>query len=132
MKYSPASSCSVPLSSAKSDDLPAPLRPTSPTFSPGLRVTLAPSSSTLAPRRRVRFLRVIKQRLACQQQHLIFTGAGLEPDRFELWKSGFKVAAFVADFQHQHGVLVHLLRGAMHQATAWTLSAAWCMAPRNR
>src|ERR1035437_5249790 len=61
MKYSPASSCSVPLNSAKSEDLPAPLRPTRPTFSVGLMVTLAASSSTLAPRRRVRFLRVIKE-----------------------------------------------------------------------
>ena len=37
----------------------APLRPTSPTRSPGLTVTDAPSSKTLAPRRRVTFFRVI-------------------------------------------------------------------------
>ena len=56
---SPPSSCSVPLNSANRVDLPAPLRPTRPTFSPGLMVTLAPSSSTLALRRRMTFLRVI-------------------------------------------------------------------------
>src|SRR3546814_7975176 len=39
MENSPPSSCSVPFSTANSDDLPAPLRPTRPTFSPGLSVT---------------------------------------------------------------------------------------------
>ena len=32
---SPASACSLPAKSEKSDDLPAPFRPTRPTFSPG-------------------------------------------------------------------------------------------------
>jgi hypothetical protein len=39
---------------ANSVDLPAPLRPTRPTFSPGLMVTEALSSSTLELRRRMR------------------------------------------------------------------------------
>jgi hypothetical protein len=39
---SPASACRRPVSSANRLDLPAPLRPTRPTFSPGLSVTLAP------------------------------------------------------------------------------------------
>ena len=55
IEKSPPSSCSEPFSNANSVDLPAPLRPTSPTFSPGWMVMLAPSSSTLAPRRSVRF-----------------------------------------------------------------------------
>jgi hypothetical protein len=40
----------------KQVDLPAPLRPTKPTFSPGLMVTDAASSRTLALRRSVTFL----------------------------------------------------------------------------
>ena len=40
-----------PSSSENSVDLPAPLRPTRPTFSPGCSVTLARSSTSLAPRR---------------------------------------------------------------------------------
>ena len=56
---SPASACSSLVKSAKSELLPAPLRPTRPTFSPGLMVVDAPCSTTLTPRRRLRFLRVI-------------------------------------------------------------------------
>ena len=41
------------------DDFPAPLRPTKPTFSPGLSVTEVLSSKTLALRRKVTFFRVI-------------------------------------------------------------------------
>ena len=58
---SPASSCSMPFSSANRLDLPAPLRPTRPIFSPGLSDTDALSSSTFAPRRNVRFFRMIMQ-----------------------------------------------------------------------
>jgi hypothetical protein len=36
IEKSPPSSCSVPLISPKRVDLPAPLRPTRPTFSPGI------------------------------------------------------------------------------------------------
>ena len=57
MKYSPPSSCSVPFKSANRVDLPAPLRPTMPTFSPGLMVTLALSSKTLALRRSTTFFK---------------------------------------------------------------------------
>jgi hypothetical protein len=39
--------------------LPAPLRPTKPTFSPGFKLTDAWSSKTLAPRRKLIFLSVI-------------------------------------------------------------------------
>ena len=46
-------SCSVPLRRPKKDDLPAPLRPTRPIFSPGLKLTDARSSTTLTPRRSV-------------------------------------------------------------------------------
>src|SRR3989344_2225993 len=59
MQKSPPSSCSLPLSKANRLDLPAPLRPTRPTLSPGLMVAETLSSTTLAPRRRVTFLRVI-------------------------------------------------------------------------
>src|SRR5476649_1816857 len=53
MENSPLSSCSVPLRRPKKDDLPAPLRPTRPIFSPGVKVTDALSSTTLTPRRSV-------------------------------------------------------------------------------
>jgi hypothetical protein len=43
----------LPLNSANRLDLPAPLRPTRPTFSPGLMVALTRLSSTLALRRKV-------------------------------------------------------------------------------
>src|SRR3546814_5284035 len=56
---SPPSSCKLPLSMANRDDLPAPLRPTSPIFSLGLRVTDVLSSNTLLPRRKVTFLKMI-------------------------------------------------------------------------
>src|SRR5690606_24022276 len=49
----------VPLSNANNEDLPAPLRPTRPTFSAGLSVTDVLSSNTLLPRRKVTFLRII-------------------------------------------------------------------------
>src|SRR5476649_1655192 len=53
IENSPPSSCSVPLRRPKKDDLPAPLRPTRPIFSPGVKVTDALSSTTLTPRRSV-------------------------------------------------------------------------------
>src|SRR3984885_8752890 len=53
IENSPLSSCNVPLRRPKKDDLPAPLRPTRPIFSPGVKVTDALSSTTLTPRRRV-------------------------------------------------------------------------------
>src|ERR1700722_23063 len=53
IENSPLSSCSVPLRRPKKDDLPAPLRPTRPIFSPGVKVTDALSSTTLTPRRSV-------------------------------------------------------------------------------
>jgi len=56
---SPLSSCRWPCSSANRLDLPAPLRPTRPIFSPGLSTALAPSSTTLGPRRSVIWRRVI-------------------------------------------------------------------------
>jgi hypothetical protein len=59
IEKSPLSSCSEPSMRANKVDLPAPLRPTSAIFSPGLRVSETLSMMTLAPRRKVRFLRVI-------------------------------------------------------------------------
>src|SRR5690554_2860619 len=56
---SPPSSFKLPLSMANRDDLPAPLRPTNPIFSLGLRVTDVLSSNTLLPRRKVTFLKMI-------------------------------------------------------------------------
>src|SRR5690606_38526590 len=56
---SPASAWSSLLSNANSELLPAPLRPTRPTFSPGLMVVEAPCRTTLTPRRRLRFFRMI-------------------------------------------------------------------------
>ncbi|CAG9257731.1 exported hypothetical protein [Paraburkholderia unamae] len=53
IENSPLSSCSLPLRRPKKDDLPAPLRPTRPIFSPGVKVTDARSSTTLTPRRSV-------------------------------------------------------------------------------
>ena len=53
MCTSPRSDCSFAVSSENSDDLPAPLRPTKPTFSPGCKVTLARSRTTFTPRRSV-------------------------------------------------------------------------------
>ena len=75
---SPASACSRLVSSANSDDLPAPLRPTRPTFSPGCSVTLVRSSTTLTPRRSVTSRSVIIERFVAalssasrrDQQHL--------------------------------------------------------------
>ena len=62
MLKSPPSSCRVPLNKANSVDLPAPLRPTRPTRSPGLMVTEALSSRTLALRRRMTFLSEIMEK----------------------------------------------------------------------
>src|SRR5690554_3184997 len=76
MENSPPSSCKVPLSTAKSEDLPAPLRPTKPTFSPGLSVTDVLSSNTLLPRRKVTFLRIING------ESSNYTGGGLYCSRF--------------------------------------------------
>ncbi|MOA20172.1 hypothetical protein D3C78_1405990 [compost metagenome] len=59
LENSPPSSVSSPVNKANRVDLPAPLRPTRPTFSPGLMVVVTWLSSTLADRRKVTFLRVI-------------------------------------------------------------------------
>src|SRR2546427_23360 len=59
MENSPPSSARLPLSRANRLDLPAPLRPTRPTFSPGLMETEVLSSSTRVPRRRVMLRRLI-------------------------------------------------------------------------
>src|SRR3569832_2077753 len=67
IEKSPLSSCRVPFSSANRLDLPAPLRPTRPTFSPGLIDTDALSSRTLALRLRLRFLRMIMQTMRCAE-----------------------------------------------------------------
>mmetsp|Transcript_10609 Transcript_10609/g.43387 ORF Transcript_10609/g.43387 Transcript_10609/m.43387 type:complete len:215 (-) Transcript_10609:2782-3426(-) len=57
---SPRSFDRRPVSSANRLDLPAPLRPTRPIFSPGCSVAEAPSSTTLTPRRSVMSRIVIK------------------------------------------------------------------------
>lgn len=57
IEKSPPSSCRLPLSKAKSVDLP-PLRPTRPT-SPGIEVTEALAEQHLEPPRSVTFLRMI-------------------------------------------------------------------------
>src|SRR6195952_4684824 len=59
IENSPLSSCNAPLRRPKKDDLPAPLRPTRPIFSPGVKVTDALSSTTLTPRRSVTLRTVI-------------------------------------------------------------------------
>ena len=59
MDSEPPSSCKLPLSKPNKLDLPAPLRPTKPTRSPGLMVTLAWSNNTLVPRCRVSWSTII-------------------------------------------------------------------------
>src|SRR5580693_1196550 len=59
-RYSPASVAISPRINASSVDLPQPLRPTMPTFSPRNSVTVASSSSTCGPRRMRAFDRVNK------------------------------------------------------------------------
>src|SRR5512139_3808107 len=78
---SPLSSCRVPFKSANRLDLPAPLRPTRPTFSPGLIDTEALSSRTLALRRRLRFLRMIMQKGAARRTRAAEAKAGFYPAR---------------------------------------------------
>src|ERR1700710_452551 len=92
IENSPPSSCSVPLRRPKKDDLPAPLRPTRPIFSPGVKVTDALSSTTLTPRRSVTLRTVIIGSYFEEDRHDSRTdGAGrLFPDRrteegFGLW-----------------------------------------------
>src|SRR5687768_16372030 len=119
---SPASSCNVPLRSANRVDLPAPLRPTRPTFSPGLMVTDTPSRSTLAPRRKVTFLSWItvpivsgrRDRLPGQQQYLVLASGRFQPHRLQPRESGLEMRAFVADLQHQHRLGAHS-RGCIAQ-----------------
>ena len=82
MSTSPASACSRSVSSANRLDLPAPLRPTRPTFSPGLQRDAGASSTTLVPRRRVMLRSVIMRAPAAPrvtQQHLVVAGAGVQP-----------------------------------------------------
>src|ERR1035437_2131019 len=62
MKNSPPSSWIEPFSNANKEDFPAPLRPTKPTFSPGLIVAFVLLSTIFVPRRSVTFLMVIMQR----------------------------------------------------------------------
>ena len=126
MEKSPPSSCRRPLSSANSVDLPAPLRPTRPTFSPGLRVTLARVEHDLGAaaqsdvgreracrdfrrRRRgalsarlSRLAAVRNQGAALDQDDLVSPALVSSQAHFEVAEGVLEVGALVADLQHQH------------------------------
>src|SRR5688500_9143971 len=91
MEKSPLSSCRVPLMRPDRVDLPAPLRPTRPIFSPGLRVTDTLSSRTFALRRSVRFFSRIIGSAQLQFVAAEFHAQRLDDDAF---RTVFDVARY--------------------------------------
>jgi hypothetical protein len=113
-----ASACSRPVSSANRLDLPAPLRPTRPAFSPGCSVTLACVEHDLGAAAQ---RQVLQRDHAAQGDHSraqarvsssTASSPALVGSHTTLPGAGrrLEVRAFVADLQHQHAVGGEVLR----------------------
>jgi hypothetical protein len=55
------------------------------------------------------------QLLLVQQQHLVVTCAGAQPNGRKPWKSRVEMVALVANFQHQHPMGAQVLVGTSEQ-----------------
>ena len=107
------------VSRAKRLDLPAPLRPTRPIF---LRAAgwPAPSSTLEAPAQGDVAQRDGSRASRVSSSTWSSPAGGLQPDHFELWEGCFKVCALVADFEHEHAVL---LKAAGASCSSWRMKS---------